>query len=110
LTVLNAENIKEKTMKKLFGLIIFCCLLVAFVSTSNATDAPPAEFGVLITCSDIFTFGDVRLVSTTFSGKTMTVILSAPRQKLFFSSADGGCWKYLGSNDRPKKKERSRTE
>ena len=97
-------------MKTFMGLIVLLVFLCAFVSLGLTADAPPAEFGVVITCSDMFTFGNVQLESTTFSGGETMIILSVPRQKLFFSSADGGCWKFLGSNDRPKKKERSRTE
>lgn len=97
-------------MKSFLGLIVLLTFLFAFVSFGMTADAPPMEHGVVITCKDIFTFGNVQLESTTFSGNTTLIVLSVPRTKISFSSKDNGCWKFLGSNDRPKKKERASTE
>jgi len=64
----------------------------------------------VVTCEDLLTFGDIHYKETVFQGNKMVAVFSSGRKNFSFVRRDNGCWKFIGSNDRPKKKERAKTE
>lgn len=82
-------------------------LLLNEPTTTKLADNAPV---MVADCDEIFTIGDVHTDGTVFQGNKMVVVLSAAGKKFAFSKRDNSCWKFIGSNDRPKKKERVKKE
>lgn len=106
-----------ETLKILGGCLLVGLFIVGFgLVLDNLHDEVSIEVpavtnkAVVVTCEDLFTFGGIHYKETVFQGDKMVAIFSSGRKNFSFVRRDGGCWKFIGRNDRHETKKRKSTE
>ena len=107
------EDLKRIGVFFLFGLLI--TMLVTLIANSPPKKAysenpTVTNTAIVVTCEDLFTFGGIHYKETVFQGDKMVAIFSSGQKNFSFVRRDGGCWKFIGRNDRHETKKRKSTE